>query len=218
MRRPPRAGSASLGATPRLARTASAVLPQPTAARGGRLGWPPSTAPGRMSGSEAQTAARHPDLPRDSRAELLLRGQDRLPRPVARRGQALVSVAAAAVRQELVSGHREGVLRGQRGAVSRPAHPQAPGLRAASPGGAVELRRRQFRDAGLPAQERNRPTGRHRAGAIDQRALRHRRGPSSGSAGDPAPGHRTAGGGAGGRVRQADPGRAGEAGTGARQP
>ena len=63
----------------------------------------------------------------------------------------------------------------------------APGLRAAPPGGAVELRRRQLRDAGLPAQERDRPTGRHRAPAVDQRALRHRCGPLSGSAGDPAP-------------------------------
>ena len=48
-------------------------------------------------------------------------------------GKQLVPVAAAAVRQEPVPGHREGVLRGQRGAVSGAAHPRAPGLLAAPP-------------------------------------------------------------------------------------
>ena len=77
---------------------------------------------------QAPAADRDADLRRAPRAELLLRGQDRLRRPADPRGQALFSVAPAAVRQESVPGHAEGAVRGQRGAVRGALHPPSPRL------------------------------------------------------------------------------------------
>jgi hypothetical protein len=60
---------------------------------------------------------RHPDLPRDPRGRLLLRGQDGLCAAARCRGQVLLSVAAEALRQVAVPGYAGGAVRGQRGAV-----------------------------------------------------------------------------------------------------
>ena len=172
-----------------------------------------------MRHGQAPAADRDADLPRVARAGLLLRGQDGLHRATARRGQALLPVAPAAVRQESVPGHAEGVVRGQRGVVRGALHPPAPQLVGAPSGGAAELRRRQLQGARESGRERDGATrGRGRTGGR-KRALRHRAGtvrPSDPHVACPC---RAAGGGAGGRVRQADPGPAGgEAGGGARQP
>ena len=167
---------------------------------------------------QAPPASRYPDLPQDPGTGLLLRRQDRLHRAAARGGHPLLPVAAAAVRQESVSGHPEGAVRRQRRAVSGARHPPAPRLLGAPSGGAAELRQRQLHGTGLSAQERDGATGRHRAGYGHHRPLRHRSGAFPPPARRPAPGDQAAGGGAGGRVRQADPGCAGATGGRPRQP
>ena len=68
------------------------------------------------------------------------------------------------------------------------------------------------------ARERDGAVGGGGRTAGRERALRHRAGAVRASAQDRACACRAAGGGAGGRVRQADPGRAGDPGGGARQP
>ena len=102
-------------------------------------------------------------------------------------GTHLLSVAAAAVRQEPVPGHAEGVLRGQRGAVRRAAHPSPARLVAAPPGGATELRQRHLQGAGVAATGRDGATGRPRAGQRGPGAVRHRIGAFSTSSAGSAP-------------------------------
>ena len=66
---------------------------------------------------------------------------------------------AAAVRQEPVSGHAEGAVRGQRGAVRRALHPRPPRLVGALSGGTAELWQRQLHRARDAARGRGIPVG-----------------------------------------------------------
>ena len=185
-----------------------------------RRDWRPPRRPGPAAGAvscahefQTQAAHRHPDLPRDPRGRLLLRRQNRLHRSAARRRQALFPVPSAALRQEPVPGHPEGALRGQRGAVRGAGHPRTPGLFGASSGAAAQLRLRQLQGAGLPPPEPDGATGRRRAPDGGGLRIHHRAGTVRLSSGNTASPDRPAGGGAGGRVRQADPGCARRAGT-----
>ena len=96
---------------------------------------------------------------------------------------------------------------------------QPPQLVGAPSGGAAELRRRQLQGARDSARGRGVPVG-GPGGRGGHRAAGGRRAAAlAPSAAGAASADGAAGGGAGGRVRQADPGRAGgEAGGGARQP
>ena len=165
-----------------------------------------------------QTAHRHADPPRDPGGALLLRGQDGLCRAAARRGQALLPVAPAPLRKEPVPRHLQGAVRGQRAAVRGTRHPRPVGLVGAPSRAAAQLRQRRLQGAGLPAHQPDGPT--RRAGGTARRRfpLRHGRGAIRTS----GPGVECAGRAAsrrpGGRVRQADSGRAGRAGGRPRQP
>ena len=98
-------------------------------------------------------------------------------------------------------------------------HPRAPQLVGSPSGGAAGLRRRQlWRNRPLLHAGRDGATRRGRAAYGRGNRVPYGRGPLRVSSGSPARADRPAGGGAGGRVRQADPGRAGEAGSGVRQP
>ena len=135
-------------------------------------------------------------------------------------GRPLFPVTPAAVRQEPVPGHAEGAVRGQRGTVHGAAHPRPRGLElvGAPPGGAAGLRRRELQGAGLPPDQPGGAVGRHGGSERGESALRH--GARTVRLPDQvaARAQRAAGGGAGGRVRQADPGRAGDAGDRPCQP
>ena len=149
---------------------------------------------------------------------MLLRRQDRVRPAAPPRGHALFPVAAAAVRHEPVSGHVEGTVRGQRGTVRGPLHPRPPRLVGAASGGPAELRQRQLHRARDSARGRGVPVG-GPGGGGGHRAARGRGAAAlAPSAAGAASADGAAGGGAGGRVRQADPGRAGGSGGGARQP
>ena len=181
-------------------------------------GFAPPRGAVRWAGGAPQTADRHPDVPQAARAELLLRRQDALHPTPARRGHPLFPVAPPPIRQEPVPGHAEGAVRGQRRTVRGAAHPRRPRLVPAPSGGATELRRRQLHRPGRAGSERHGATRRLRT--APRRGTRVPDGgrPLRVSAGSPAPADRAAGRGAGGRVRQADPGHAGGARGGARQP
>ena len=121
-------------------------------------------------------------------------------------------------RQEPVPGHAEGAVRGQRGTVRGALHPPAPQLVGSPSGGAAGLRPRPLWRAGAAGSRRHGAARRGRAAYGRGNRVPYGRGPLRVSSGSPARADRPAGGGAGGRVRQADPGRAGEAGSGVRQP
>ena len=123
-----------------------------------------------------------------------------------------------AVRQEPVSGHAEGAVRGQRGAVRRALHPRPPRLVTAASGGTAELRQRQLHRARDAARGRGIPVGGPGGGGGHCISRRQRCTALAPSAANAASADGTAGGGTGGRVRQADPGRIGGAGGGAREP
>ena len=194
------------------------MAPRRSTARRQRAGFVAPHGAVRYTGDKAQTADRHSDVPQAARAELLLRRQDALHPTPARRGHPLFPVAPPPVRQEPVPGHAEGAVRGQRGAVRRAAHPRRPRLVTAPSGGAPQLRRRQLHRAGRAGSERHGATRRLRTAPRSGIRVPDGGRPLRVSAGSPAPADRSAGRGAGGRVRQADPGRAGAAGGGARQP
>ena len=92
------------------------------------------------------------------------------------------------------------------------------GLVAAPPRSAFELRRRQLQGAGLRSRGRDGPTGRHRGRSVGSWPLRDRACAPAPPDTDAAPARRTARRRPGGRVRQADSGRAGRAGDGSGQP
>ena len=176
-----------------------------------RRGFAPPRGAVRWAGGAPQTADRHPDVPQAARAELLLRRQDGLHPTPARRGHPLFPVAAPPVRQEPVPGHAEGAVRGQRRTVRGAAHPRRPRLVTAPSGGAAELRRRQLHRPGRAGSQRHGATRRLRTAPRGNTRVPDGGRPLRVSAGSPAPADRSAGRGAGGRVRQADPGRAGGA-------
>ena len=94
----------------------------------------------RVHDDSTQAAHRHADLPGHPGEQLLLRRQDRLHRAAPRRGQALLPVAPAALRQEPVPGHLQGAVRGQRAAVRGARHPRPVGLVGAASRAAPQLR------------------------------------------------------------------------------
>ena len=148
----------------------------------------------------------------------LLRGQDGLRAATGGRGQALLPVAPAPLRQEPVPRHPQGSVRGQGSAVRRARHPRQVGLVDTPPRAAPELRQRQLQGVGLSAHEPDGAACRHRAtggGRLrpHERAGAFRR-PDRGA----ARARRMADGRPGRRVRQADPGRPRRAGNGLRQP
>ncbi len=165
-----------------------------------------------------EAADRHPDLPQASRGRLLLRRQDRLHPPLDARRHPLLPVAPAPLRQEPAARHHQGTVRGQRGTVPRPVRARPLGVVQAPPGGAPRLRRRRLPRPGPAGSQRHGAARCHRAARRYHPRVPHGPGSAGLPAGSAARAVRAAGGGAGRRVRQADPGRAGTQGDGARQP
>ena len=150
---------------------------------------------------------------------LLLRGQD-APHPgTGGRGAVLLPVPPAPLRQEPPGGYSAGTVRGKRGPVQGSGHPRALELVGPSPGRGAELWR-EVQRAGRPGAQHAQPVGDHRtrrrSGAGAGRG--HRTGAPAQSPVSPASRHRPARRGAGGRVRQADPGRTGNPGPGEGEP
>ena len=153
---------------------------------------------------ETQASNRHPDLPYASGAGLLLRRQDRLREAPGGRGRPLFPLAAPAVRQEPVSRHAEGAVRGRRAAVPRLGRPRPVGLVGQPCRGPAELRGGRLHAARLSAGGPRGSTGGPRGTGRRPGADGQRAGAPAASDHGVARTHRPERGGPGGRVRQAD--------------
>ena len=162
---------------------------------------------------EAQAARRHPDLQSHPRGGLLLRRQDRLRAAAGRRRRRpVLPVAPPPVRQEPVRRHAEGAVRGQRAAVPGARGARRLGLVAPPPRRAAELCGGQLQAAGRAGGEHDRADRGHRTAGRRRLGRRERAGTLPAIDPIAARAHRRARRGAGGRVRQADSGRARRAG------
>ena len=151
-------------ASPRPGRRREPSVPDEDGAGTGQLTWRAAAAAGpgarrprprHGDRDEAQAAHRPSDPPRDSRGRLLLRRQDRVHPQARRRGQALLPVAPAPLRQEPARGHAEGAVRGLRGTVRRARRPRPVGLVRPPSRAAPRLQQRPLHGPGLPAHERH---------------------------------------------------------------